>query len=76
MDTSLHDLEALFKQLGLPAEISAIRAFIASHPLPEKTSIEDAPFWTASQSAFLKQSLDNDAEWSSAVDRLANLLAA
>lgn len=76
MDTSQHDLEGLFQQLGLPTETHDIRAFVASHPLPHNISIEDAPFWTASQSAFLKQSLDNDAEWSAAVDRLASLLTA
>lgn len=74
MDTSTHDLPGLFKQLGLPAEAPAIRAFIASHPLPHDTNIEDAPFWNASQASFLKQSLDDDAEWAEAVDALANLL--
>ncbi|MBV8049387.1 MAG: DUF2789 domain-containing protein [Paludibacterium sp.] len=75
MDTSRHDLPSLFSQLGLPAEIGAIRAFIVSHPLPRETRIHDAPFWTAAQSAFLKQALDDDAEWAEAVDELANLLA-
>lgn len=75
MDTSHHDLPGLFKQLGLPAEASAIRAFIASHPLPHETTIEDAPFWNRSQASFLKQALDDDAEWAEAVDELANLLS-
>ena len=75
MDTSHHDLPGLFKQLGLAAEPAAIRAFIASHPLPHETSIEDAPFWNGSQSSFLKQALDDDAEWAEAVDELASLLS-
>ncbi|WP_174873051.1 DUF2789 domain-containing protein [Vogesella oryzae] len=75
MDTSSHDLQGLFKQLGLPADAHAIRAFIASHPLAHETNIEEAPFWSPSQAAFLKQSLDEDAEWAEAVDALANLLS-
>lgn len=74
MDTSHHDLPGLFKQLGLPADAHAIRAFIASHPLDPETNIEEAPFWSSSQASFLKQSLDDDAEWAEAVDALANLL--
>lgn len=75
MDTSHHDLPGLFQQLGLPAEPPAIRAFIASHPLPHETAIEDAPFWSRAQSSFLKQALDEDAEWAEAVDELASLLS-
>lgn len=51
MDTSLHTLCALFAQLGLPDSPADIRAFIASHPLPADTAIEDAPFWNAAQAA-------------------------
>ena len=47
MDTSLHTLSTLFAQLGLPDSPADIGAFIASHPLPTDTAIEDAPFWTA-----------------------------
>jgi len=71
MDTSLHTLCALFAQLGLPDSPADIRAFIASHPLPADTAIEDAPFWNAAQAAFLKQALDDDADWAELVDTLA-----
>lgn len=71
MDTSLHTLCALFAQLGLPDSAADIRAFIASHPLPPDTAIEDAPFWNAAQAAFLKQALDDDADWAELVDTLA-----
>ena len=74
MDTSNHDLPALFRQLGLNADAAAIRAFIASHPLPADTDIEHAPFWSPSQAAFLKQALDEDADWAELVDELATLL--
>lgn len=71
MDTSLHTLCALFAQLGLPDSPADIGAFIASHPLPAGTAIEDAPFWSTSQAAFLKQALDDDADWAELVDTLA-----
>jgi len=71
MDTSLHTLCTLFAQLGLPDSPAAIAAFIASHPLPAGTAIEDAPFWSTSQAAFLKQALDDDADWAELVDTLA-----
>ncbi len=71
MDTSLHTLCTLFAQLGLPDSPADIRAFIASHPLPADTAIEDAPFWTVAQAAFLKQALDDDADWAELVDTLA-----
>ncbi|MBP7581305.1 MAG: DUF2789 domain-containing protein [Vogesella sp.] len=71
MDTSLHTLCTLFAQLGLPDNPADIRAFIASHPLPADTAIADAPFWNAAQAAFLKQALDDDADWAELVDTLA-----
>ncbi|OHX12206.1 hypothetical protein BI347_00855 [Chromobacterium sphagni] len=74
MDTSSHLLPGLFRQLGLADEPAAIRAFIASHPLPPRVALADAPFWSASQAAFLRQALESDAEWSEAVDELAVLL--
>jgi hypothetical protein len=74
MDTSSHLLPGLFRQLGLSDDPAAMRAFIASHPLPPKSNLADAPFWSPSQAAFLRQSLENDAEWSEAVDELAVLL--
>ena len=71
MDTSLHTLCTLFAQLGLPDSPADISAFIASHPLPAGTAIEDAPFWNASQAAFLKQALEDDADWAELADTLA-----
>ena len=46
MDTSTHSLSGLFRQLGLADEPAAIRAFIASHPLPHGAALADALFWT------------------------------
>jgi len=37
-------------------------------------SLERAPFWTQSQSDFLKEARDDDAEWASVVDQLDPML--
>lgn len=71
MDTGNHELGELFAQLGLDSSPQAISCFIQSHPLPADVALADAPFWSASQAAFLRQSLARDAEWSEAVDTLA-----
>ena len=71
MDTGNHELCGLFAQLGLDCSPQAIRHFIQTHPLPADVALVDAPFWSASQAAFLRQSLAYDAEWSEAVDTLA-----
>ncbi|KMN37261.1 MULTISPECIES: DUF2789 domain-containing protein [Chromobacterium] len=76
MDTSTHSLSGLFRQLGLADEPAAIRAFIASHPLPHGAALADAPFWTPAQADFLRQALAEDADWSEEVDELAVLLQA
>ncbi|XLM20911.1 DUF2789 domain-containing protein, partial [Chromobacterium piscinae] len=67
-------MPGLFRQLGLADEPAAMRAFIASHPLPPGVPLAEAPFWTPAQAAFLRQALECDAEWSEAVDELAVLL--
>lgn len=71
MDTGNHELGGLFAQLGLDDSPQAISRFIQSHPLPAGVALADAPFWQASQAAFLRQALADDAEWSDAADTLA-----
>lgn len=71
MDTSLHTIEALFQQLGLPADQQAIADFVGRHrPLAQTVHLPDAPFWTAAQAAFLREAWREDAEWCEAVDGL------
>lgn len=67
----------LFEQLGLDHSPEAIQAFIAAHRLrPGGYSgpIQEAPFWTHSQSELLSQALADDSEWSGLVDRLDSAL--
>ncbi len=71
MDFQHHRLPQLFEQLGLPASPEAIDSFIASHrPLPESTPLDQAPFWTPAQAAFLREEILEDGDWAEVVDEL------
>jgi len=71
MESSTHELSELFSQLGLPDDQSAIEAFIASHgPIPAGTRLIDAPFWSPSQVAFLREKCAEDADWVELIDML------
>lgn len=75
MDTSLHDLSALFKQLGLPAGESDRQAFLQQHGrLSANIPLPDAPFWSRSQAMFLREAISDDADWAQTVDRLDAML--
>jgi hypothetical protein len=75
MNTGAHDLPALFAQLGLPSDMASINNFIASHELPPGTRLPFAAFWTPAQQQFLKEALNDDAEWAEAADEMAMLLS-
>lgn len=71
MEMSNKDMGTLFEQLGLPSDPASIDAFIAEHaPLPNGVKVSEAPFWSESQGAFLKEELMEDAEWAPIVDEL------
>ena len=75
MDTSLHDLPTLFRQLGLSEGPDDIAAFIAEHRLNRAAGpLADAPFWTPAQAAFLTEAIEQDSDWCEAVDELDRLL--
>jgi hypothetical protein len=75
MQSPTHDLPALFKQLGLPADQAGIDRFISTHaPLAATLSLAEAPFWTAAQSAFLREEILEDADWAEVVDQLNLML--
>jgi hypothetical protein len=64
-------LNDLFAQLGLPSDAVVVRRFIETHgPLPEGMLLSDAPFWTPSQAAFLREAILEDADWAQAIDEL------
>ncbi|NDV90645.1 DUF2789 family protein [Alteromonas sp. 345S023] len=64
-------MKMLFAQLGLDDSEEGIQAFIDKHKgLNESEHIEEAPFWSERQSAFLKDALINDADWAVVIDEL------
>ena len=75
MDTSLHDLPTLCRQLGLSDRPDDIVAFIAEHRLNHAAGpLAAAPFWTPAQAAFLAEAIEQDSDWCEAVDELDRLL--
>jgi hypothetical protein len=71
MDAPVHSTAQLFAQLGLPADPASIYRFIDQHrPLPDCVKLSEAPFWTPSQAAFLREGLQADADWAPIIDAL------
>jgi len=70
MDFSRHSINTLFQQLGLPATESDIDSFFSRHKLDPGIRLIDADFWTEAQAAFLKEALEEDADWTEIVDQL------
>ncbi|MCM2363742.1 MULTISPECIES: DUF2789 domain-containing protein [unclassified Pseudomonas] len=75
MESPVHSLPSLFKQLGLPDDPKSIDQFLASHsPLKPDLKLADAFFWTDSQSALLREEILDDADWAVVVDELNLML--
>lgn len=71
MEQPLHTMGNLFAQLGLPSDEQEIERFIATHaPLAPTVALERAPFWTPAQAAFLRDEINEDADWAEVVDQL------
>ena len=67
-------LELLFEQLGLPADEASINEFTRTHQLPSNVILPDADFWSAGQSALLREHWHRDDEWIVVIDKLNQLL--
>lgn len=77
MESPLHPLGALFRQLGLPGDAAAVAGFVIQHaPLPGDVRLADAPFWTPAQAQFLCEAVRDDADWAAIVEQLDVLLRA
>lgn len=75
MDISVHSLNTLFDQLGLPSSDKDIERFVSTHRLYSGSiKLTEATFWSPSQSSFLKESLDLDSDWCELVDELDSML--
>ena len=70
VDFSRQSKNTVFKQLGLPATERYINSFFSRHKLDPETRLTDADFWTEAQAAFLKEALEEDADWTEIVDQL------
>lgn len=71
MESSLHTLNNLFAQLGLPSTDIEIDDFIKVHRhLASHIRLSDAPYWTTSQAAFLREEILKDADWAEVIDQL------
>ncbi len=75
METPIHSIASLFKQLGLDSTREAIDAFINTNgSLPGSVALHKADFWNTSQASFLKQAREEDADWVGIVDQLDVML--
>lgn len=70
MDITTPNLNSLFAQLGLPNSDQAIADFIAQHKMADNIHIANADFWNPSQRHFIKESLEEDAQWTEVIDQL------
>ena len=75
MESPSHSLNLLFEQLGLDSNDEAIDMFINKHKsIHYQGFLYEADFWSRSQADFLKQSVDEDADWAIVVDQLDSML--
>ena len=75
MESPVHTINALFEQLGLEDSDDAIQMFIEQHkPLASEVALHEAAFWNASQADFLRQAIEEDADWAEVVDQLDAML--
>lgn len=76
MESPIHRIGDLFRQLGLPDEPAAIEAFLTEHrPQPGDVLLADLPMWTPSQAAFLREEIAKDGDWAELVDVCGALLS-
>lgn len=69
-----YTLESLMAQLGLEGEHELAALRDQHGELESGTSIMNAPYWSDSQSAFLREAIETDGPWSVAVGQLDALL--
>ncbi len=75
MELANHTVADLFRQLGLPDGEAEIEHFVAAHrPLPDTVRLADAAFWTTAQAQFLRDEINEDADWAEVVDQLNLML--
>jgi len=77
MEQRAHSMSNLFAQLGQPFDRPSIDRFISENqPMAGAVRLHEAPFWNASQSAFLQQAIGDDADWAEVAEALNSELHA
>jgi hypothetical protein len=77
MEPLAPDMPSLFAQLGEPNDATSIARFMEQHGhLRGNTKLHEAPFWSPSQAAFLRDAIVQDANWAPVVDELNAVLHA
>jgi hypothetical protein len=75
METPIHSIVSLFDQLGLNSTEEGVNNFINKNgKLSGNIELHKADFWNTSQANFLKQALDEDADWVEIVNQLDAML--
>jgi len=66
-----YNMSNLFDQLGVLSDEQSIARFIKNNaPLGGAVQLHEASFWSASQAAFLREAVLDDAEWVVIIDSL------
>ncbi|HHF3274750.1 TPA: DUF2789 domain-containing protein [Vibrio alginolyticus] len=75
MEMHQHGMAELFQQLGLGSSPQEMKDFINQHRHKRDSApLHEARFWTMSQANFLKQAIEEDADWAELVDQLDVML--
>ncbi|EHA1125224.1 DUF2789 domain-containing protein [Vibrio navarrensis] len=75
MQLHQHGMAELFEQLGLGSSPGEIDEFIDAHCHPRDTTpLHQASFWTQAQASFLREAIEEDADWAELVDQLDVML--
>lgn len=75
MELHQHGMVELFQQLGLGSSEQEINTFIREHrQRRDAVLLHEASFWSDAQAAFLKQAIEEDADWAELVDQLDVML--
>ena len=71
MDVATIDMHSLFAQLGQDSDEAGIACFIRTYgPLAGDIRLDEAQFWTPAQASFLREAIQQDADWAVVVDEL------
>ena len=61
----------LFNQLGLQSDSESVKLFIEKNEhFDASLRLDEAPFWSESQAALLRDEILKDADWAEVVDQL------